>query len=81
MEVTGSSFQSKVGLLKSPPVLVVQSNSPAAVFELKLWLYRIFMEVDYWTRMAVSILQALPSATSSKERVMTTRVRSLRSTR
>lgn len=55
-------------------------NSPAAVFELKLWVYRIYVEVDYWTRTTVSVLQALPSATT-KERVMTARVRSLRSTR
>lgn len=66
--------------MKSPPVFVVQLDSPAAVFELKLWVYRIYIEVDYWTRMAVSVLQALPSATA-KERVMTARVRSLRSTR
>lgn len=80
MEVIGSLIKTKVGPLKSPPVLVVQLDSPTTVFELKLWVYRIFTEVDYWTRMAVSVLQALPSATT-KDRVMTARVRSLRSTR
>lgn len=66
---------------KSPPVLVTQLNSPTALFELKLWVYRIFREVDYWTRTAVSVLQALPSATAAKERVMTARLRSARSAR
>lgn len=78
MEVIGSLFETLCNLHH---VLPVQLNNPTAVFELKLWVYRIFIEVDYWTKTAVSVLQALPSATSSKERVMTTRVRSLRSTR
>lgn len=66
--------------LQTPSVDGLELNSPTALFELKVWVYRIFREVDYWTRTAVSVLQALPSA-STKERVMTTRVRSVRSTR
>lgn len=66
--------------LQTPSVDGLEVNSPTALFELKVWVYRIFREVDYWTRTAVSVLQALPSA-STKERVMTTRVRSVRSTR
>lgn len=50
------------------------------MFELKVLVYRIYKEVDYWTKMAVTVLQSLPSVIT-KERVMTTRVRSMRSTR
>ncbi|XP_051940302.1 ciliary neurotrophic factor isoform X1 [Hippocampus zosterae] len=46
------------------------------LFELKLWVFRVFTEVDYWAKTAVTILQALP-----KERVRTTRHRSTRSSR
>ncbi|KAM9818376.1 ciliary neurotrophic factor isoform 1-T3 [Syngnathus typhle] len=47
-----------------------------SVFELKLWVFRVFTEVDYWAKTAVAILQALP-----KERVKNTRYRSTRSSR
>lgn len=57
-----------------------QLDGPTTLFELKLWVYRIFKEVDYWTKTAITTLQALPSVIA-KERVMTTRVRSTRSTR
>ncbi|XP_026158630.1 ciliary neurotrophic factor [Mastacembelus armatus] len=50
------------------------------LFDLKIWVYRIFKEVDYWTKMAITTLQDLPSVIV-KERVRTTRVRSTRSTR
>ncbi|CAK6978472.1 ciliary neurotrophic factor [Scomber scombrus] len=52
----------------------------STVFELKLWVYRIFTEVDYWTKMTITTLQALPSVIA-KDRARTTRVRSTRSAR
>ncbi|XP_077461433.1 ciliary neurotrophic factor [Stigmatopora argus] len=44
------------------------------VFEMKLWVFRVFIEVDYWAKTAETVLQALP-----KERVKPTRLRSTRS--
>lgn len=52
----------------------------STVFELKLWVYRIFKEVDYWTKMTITTLQALPSVIA-KDRARTARVRSTRSAR
>ncbi|XP_053195260.1 ciliary neurotrophic factor [Scomber japonicus] len=52
----------------------------STVFELKLWVYRIFKEVDYWTKMTITTLQALPSVIA-KDRARTSRVRSTRSAR
>ncbi|XP_057699635.1 ciliary neurotrophic factor [Corythoichthys intestinalis] len=46
------------------------------VFEMKLWVFRVFTEVDYWAKTAVTVLQALP-----KERVRISRLRSTRSSR
>ena len=63
----------------SPP-LCWQLDGPTALFELKLWVYRIFKEVDYWTKTAITTLDALPSVIA-KERVRTSRVRTTRSTR
>ncbi|XP_077426941.1 ciliary neurotrophic factor [Vanacampus margaritifer] len=55
-----------------------ESSEPdnLTLFELKLWVFRVFTEVTYWAKMAVTILQALP-----KERVRNTRYRSARSSR
>lgn len=57
-----------------------QIDGPTVLFELKLWVYRIYKEVDYWTKTAITTLQALPSVLA-KERVMATRVRITRSAR
>lgn len=58
----------------------LELDGPTLLFELKLWVYRIFKEVDYWTKTAITTLQALPSVTA-KERVRTMRARSTRSAR
>lgn len=55
-------------------------DDPTILFELKLWVYRIFKEVDYWTKTAITTLQAMPSVVA-KERTRNTRVRSMRSAR
>ncbi|KAL6110009.1 uncharacterized protein ACO6RY_19181 [Pungitius sinensis] len=52
-----------------------QLDASAGVFQLKLWVYRIFKELEYWTKTAITTLQALPSV-SAKQR--TARGRSLR---
>ncbi|XP_070782188.1 ciliary neurotrophic factor [Enoplosus armatus] len=64
----------------TPSLEGLELDGPAILFELKLWVYRIFKEVDYWTKTAVTTLQALPSVIA-KERARTTRVRSTRSAR
>ncbi|KAM9857470.1 ciliary neurotrophic factor [Aulostomus maculatus] len=50
------------------------------MFDLKLWVYRVFKEVDYWTNTTITTLQAMPSVIA-KERARTTRVRSARNAR
>lgn len=52
-------------------------DCPTSLFELKLWVYRVFKEVDYWARLT---FQAL-SAEKSKEPVRAMRARSKRSAR
>ncbi|XP_059186985.1 ciliary neurotrophic factor [Centropristis striata] len=54
----------------------LELDGPTLLFELKLWVYRIFEEVDYWTKTAITTLQALPTGI-----VRTARVRSTRSAR
>ncbi|XP_060915906.1 uncharacterized protein LOC132991239 [Labrus mixtus] len=58
----------------------LELDGPTGLFELKLWVYRIYKEVDYWTKTAITTLQALPAITA-KERVRTRLVRSTRSVR
>ncbi|XP_034543011.1 ciliary neurotrophic factor [Notolabrus celidotus] len=58
----------------------LELDGPTVLFELKLWVYRIFKEVDYWTKTAITTLQALPSVTA-KERARTRQVRSTRRAR
>ncbi|CAJ1052248.1 ciliary neurotrophic factor [Xyrichtys novacula] len=64
----------------TPSVEGLELDGPSVLFELKVWIYQIYKEVDYWTKTAITTLQALPSV-SAKERVRTRRVRSLRSAR
>lgn len=64
----------------TPSLEGLELDGPTTLFELKLWVYRIFKEVDYWTKTAITTLQALPTVIA-KERARTTRVRSTRSAR
>ncbi|XP_051242239.1 uncharacterized protein LOC127355422 [Dicentrarchus labrax] len=64
----------------TPSAEGLESDGPTTLFDLKLWVYQIFKEVDYWTKMAITTLQALPSVIA-KERVRTTRARTTRSAR
>ncbi|XP_031141759.1 ciliary neurotrophic factor [Sander lucioperca] len=78
---TGELLKTASGVMVLTPSLEgLELDGPTILFELKLWVYRIFEEVDYWTKMAITTLQALPSVIA-KERVRTTRVRSTRSAR
>ncbi|KAM8773393.1 ciliary neurotrophic factor [Acanthopagrus schlegelii] len=64
----------------TPSLDGLEIDGPTVLFELKLWVYRIYKEVDYWTKTTITTLQALPSVLA-KERVMATRVRITRSAR
>ncbi|XP_073334465.1 ciliary neurotrophic factor [Pagrus major] len=64
----------------TPSLDGLEIDGPTVLFELKLWVYRIYKEVDYWTKTAITTLQALPSVLA-KERVMAPRLRSTRSAR
>ncbi|XP_040001603.1 ciliary neurotrophic factor [Xiphias gladius] len=64
----------------TPNLEGLELDGPTHLFELKLWVYRIFKEVDYWTKTAITTLQSLPSV-NARERARTTRVRSTRSAR
>uniref|UniRef100_A0A667WLQ7 Ciliary neurotrophic factor n=1 Tax=Myripristis murdjan TaxID=586833 RepID=A0A667WLQ7_9TELE len=64
----------------TPSLEGLEIDGPTILFEVKLWIYRIFKELDYWTKTAITTLQGLPSVTA-KERGRTTAVRRRRSTR
>ncbi|KAK9540192.1 hypothetical protein VZT92_002661 [Zoarces viviparus] len=64
----------------TPDVEGLESGGSTGLFALKRWVYRIFKEVDYWTKTAITTLQALPSVIV-KERARSGRVRSVRSAR
>ncbi|XP_071767517.1 ciliary neurotrophic factor [Centroberyx gerrardi] len=55
-------------------------DRPTVLFEVKLWIYRIFKELDYWTKTAITTLQALPSA-AARERGRSGGIRRKRSAR
>ncbi|XP_029360340.1 ciliary neurotrophic factor [Echeneis naucrates] len=78
---TGELLKSVDGpAILTPSLEGLELESPTSLFELKLWVYRIFTEVDYWTKMAITTLQDLPSILAKKQ-VRTTQARSLRSAR
>lgn len=64
----------------TPSVEGLELDGPSVLFELKLWVYRIFKEVDYWSKTAITTLKALP-VEMGKERARIRRVRSTRSAR
>uniref|UniRef100_A0A3Q0RZ06 Ciliary neurotrophic factor n=1 Tax=Amphilophus citrinellus TaxID=61819 RepID=A0A3Q0RZ06_AMPCI len=64
----------------TPSLEGLELNIPVNLFELKVWVYRIFKEVDYWSKTTITALKDLPSVTV-KEGVRTTRARDRRSTR
>ncbi|XP_041840031.1 ciliary neurotrophic factor [Melanotaenia boesemani] len=64
----------------TPSLEGLELDGPTTVFELKLWVYRIFKEVDHWTKTAISTLQELLSGVA-KARPRTMRFRSTRNTR
>ncbi|XP_068448089.1 uncharacterized protein [Clinocottus analis] len=81
LNVIGEPLKAAGGSVATPTPYMqgLESGVSTGLFELKLWVYRIFKEVDYWAKTAITTLQALPPA---KERPMrTTRVRSVRSAR
>lgn len=76
---TGELLRSADGpAVSTPSSEGLELDGPTILFELKVWVYRIFKEVDYWTKMTITTLKGLPSVIV-KESVRTTRAR--RSTR
>ncbi|KAM4595494.1 ciliary neurotrophic factor [Fundulus diaphanus] len=57
----------------TPSVDGSQSDGPTTVFELKMWVYRIFMEVEHWSKTAVTVLQELQSDTAKEPSKRSTR--------
>ncbi|XP_013868655.1 ciliary neurotrophic factor [Austrofundulus limnaeus] len=55
-----------------------ETESPSSLFELKLWIYRIYKEVEHWTKIAVTTLKELPSDTPKERRRITLSTRSKR---
>lgn len=55
-----------------------QPESPSTLFELKLWIYRIYKEVEHWTKIAVATLKELQSDTPKERRKITLSTRSRR---
>lgn len=48
---------------------------PTALFQFKLWVYRVYKEIDYWAKLAISTLQALHKEPTGGLRFRTTRSR------
>lgn len=63
------------------PTPGLESGGSTGLFELKLWVYRIFKEVDYWAKTAITTLQALPPTITKEHATRATPVWSLRSAR
>lgn len=57
-----------------------QLEGPTALFELKIWVYRILQEVEFWSKMVITTVQALPTAITNKQ-ARTAPVRATRSAR
>ncbi|CAN9510399.1 unnamed protein product [Ophioblennius macclurei] len=51
------------------PPDILEVNSPTILFELKIWVYHIFRELDYWTKMTVTTLKNLPTVIIAEESV------------
>ncbi|KAM8880517.1 uncharacterized protein AB9W97_015313 isoform 2-T2 [Spinachia spinachia] len=52
--------------LPTPGAEGLKYDGSAGLFQLKLWVYRIFKELEYWTKTAITTLQALPSVSAKK---------------
>ncbi|KAG7241272.1 hypothetical protein INR49_025790 [Caranx melampygus] len=66
--------------VQTPNLDGLELNGPTVLFDLKIWVYRIFREVDYWAKTTITTIQSLPSVIV-KEQVRSTRARSTRSAR
>ncbi|XP_055079914.1 uncharacterized protein LOC117378304 isoform X3 [Periophthalmus magnuspinnatus] len=71
---TEELLKSQFGSTLKPFSVAPEVQCPSILFELKLWVYRVFKEIDYWAKMSISTMQAL-----NREPTVVRRVR--RSTR
>lgn len=58
----------------TPGLIGSESDDPTTLFELKLWVYQIFMEVKHWSEMAVAVLQELQSNAAKEPSKRSTRI-------
>lgn len=49
------------GSVLTPSVEGLEIDGPTILFELKVWVYQIYKEVDHWTKTAITTLQGLPT--------------------
>lgn len=72
---TGELMRSSDSSALITPSVGPEVECPTVLFELKLWVYRVYKELDYWAKMAISILQALHKEPAGGRRLRTTRSR------
>ncbi|XP_068607134.1 ciliary neurotrophic factor [Brachionichthys hirsutus] len=59
---TGELLKAVCGAtIPNPSVQGLELNGPTTLFELKLWVYRVLQEIEYWTKTAITALRELPS--------------------
>ncbi|KAM6940664.1 ciliary neurotrophic factor [Xenentodon cancila] len=78
---TGELLKAADGAAVSTPSMEgLELAGPTNLFELKLWVNRIYKEVEHWAKIAITTLKELPSDVE-KGRKQTLRARRLRSRR
>ncbi|KAM8842697.1 ciliary neurotrophic factor [Synchiropus picturatus] len=70
---TAEILKAVKGAAAVPPSLAEPEWDGSSTFELKVWVFRVFKEVDYWTKAAITTLKSL---SKSKEPVGASRNRS-----
>ncbi|XP_056135945.1 ciliary neurotrophic factor [Lampris incognitus] len=64
---TGELLKAADGsVVLTPNLDSLEIDRSTSLFELKLWIYRVFKEVDYWSQTAITMLQALPAVTAKE---------------
>lgn len=72
---TGEIIRSQDSSARLPSSVGQEVECSTGLFELKLWVYRVYKELDYWAKMAISTLQLLHREPAGARRLRTTRSR------